>query len=392
MIKKELRNIILIIIAWKLLVIVFSNLSQLIFPLQTDFLGGGLLQYLLHLNFWGFINFDGEHYFSIARDGYLPLTYFYFPLYPILIKILAIVFGGSFTAYGISGLILSNAFLFIAMVGLYKLAKMLYSEKSAYLTVIFLLTFPTTFFLGSFYNDSLFLAFAVWSFYFAINKNWLPAIILAGLASATRVVGIALAAGIAIEYLFGELRLNQLLLLKERTCKVVAKGLIVGVLSVSGLLIYMMYLHNKTGSALEFFRNVSIFGEQRSTDLIMLPQVFYRYFFKILPNINYNYFPAVFTPYLEISSAIFAVIILTIMIFRSRISFTVYSILAFLIPAFSGSFSSMPRYLLAIFPIFLLTGKYLDTKSKAFSYTLFALLLLSTLFAVSLFIRGYFVS
>ena len=390
--KKELQKIFLIFIIWKLLVIVFSNFGQLLFPLQTDFLGGGLLQYLLHPNFWGFINFDGEHYFSIARDGYMPLTYFYFPLYPILIKILAIVFGGSFTAYAISGLLLSNLFLIIALVGIYKLGKLFYNEKSAFFSILLLLAFPTAFFLGSFYNDSLFLALAVWSFYFAIKKNWLPAIILTALASATRVVGIALAAGVFVEYLFGELRLNQLLPLKERTCKVVAKGLIVGVLSLSGLLIYMVYLQNQTGSALEFFNDVTIFGEQRSTAFIMLPQVFYRYFFKILPSINYNYFPAVFTAYLEITSAIFAVIVITIIIFRSRASFTVYSILAFIIPALSGSFSSMPRYLLVIFPIFLMAGKYLSIKSRSFAYTLFALLLLSTFFAVSLFVRGYFVA
>jgi len=390
--KKELQKIFLIFIIWKLLVIVFSNFGQLLFPLQTDFLGGGLLQYLLHPNFWGFINFDGEHYFSIARDGYMPLTYFYFPLYPILIKILAIVFGGSFTAYAISGLLLSNLFLIIALVGIYKLGKLFYNEKSAFFSILLLLAFPTAFFLGSFYNDSLFLALAVWSFYFAIKKNWLPAIILTALASATRVVGIALAAGVFVEYLFGELRLNQLLPLRVGTCKVVAKGLIVGALSVSGLLIYMVYLQNQTGSALEFFNNVTIFGEQRSTAFIMLPQVFYRYFFKILPSINYNYFPAVFTAYLEITSAIFAVIVITIIIFRSRASFTVYSILAFIIPALSGSFSSMPRYLLVIFPIFLMAGKYLSIKSRSFAYTLFALLLLSTFFAVSLFVRGYFVA
>src|SRR4030042_5864194 len=101
--KKEFGKLLLIILVWKFIILSFAYVSQLLFPLKTNFLGGGLLNYLRHPLFWGFINFDGEHYLSIARDGYLPLTYFFFPFYPIIIKVLSVLFGGFFNAYALTG-------------------------------------------------------------------------------------------------------------------------------------------------------------------------------------------------------------------------------------------------------------------------------------------------
>jgi len=124
--KKEIGNIILIFVVWKFVIFSFSSLSQIIFPLQTTFLGGGLFNYLRHPLFWGFMNFDGEHYLSIARDGYLPLTYFYFPLYPIIVRLLSNIFGGSFNIYAFIGLVISNLFLIITLIGFYKLENIFY--------------------------------------------------------------------------------------------------------------------------------------------------------------------------------------------------------------------------------------------------------------------------
>ena len=124
--KKDLLNLVLIFFSWKILIYALSNLSPLLFPLQADFLGGGILNYVRHPLFWGFINFDGEHYLSIARDGYLPLTYFFFPLYPILTKILAEALGNSFFSFGLSGLLISNVTCFVSLVGIFNFGKMFF--------------------------------------------------------------------------------------------------------------------------------------------------------------------------------------------------------------------------------------------------------------------------
>lgn len=379
--KKEIFNIVLIFLAWKLAIFAFANISQILFPLQTNFLGGGLLNYLRHPLFWGFINFDGEHYLSIAQNGYLPLTYFYFPLFPVVIKIITLLLGGSFGIIAASGLFLSNIFLIVAIVGLYKLTKLIYDQKSGVYTVILLLAFPTSFFLGAFYNESLFLATVTWSFYFAFTKRWLFAFLLCGLATATRLVGIALIPAISYEYYLSH---------KESFINI--KTFLYTTISASGIILYIIYLKVLTGDYLAFFHNVEIFGNQRSTKLIILPQVFYRYIFKVLPAVNYSYIPQVFTVTLEIGSAILFLVGAYFVFVKMRRSVIIYYVLSYIIPTLSGSFSSFPRYALGLFPAFIVLASYLSKKSSYFRISVFAILLLCSLIAVSLFMRGYFVA
>ncbi len=379
--KKDVGRLLIIFIIWRLTVIAFADLGQLLFSLQTNYLGGGLLNYLRHPLFWGFINFDGEHYLSIAYDGYFPLTYFYFPLYSLIIKLASEVFGGTFTIYALAGLLLSNLFLVIALMGLYKLANLHCLGKTALYSIIVLLIFPTSFYFGAYYNESFFLALVIWSFYFAFTKKWFLSFLLCGLATSTRLVGVAIIPALLYEYIIEDK--NKLMSIKL---------FIYSLLSISGVVIYSVYLKIITGDFLAFFHNVEIFGGQRSTNLVILPQVFYRYFFKILPVLNYINLPQVFMSYLEITSAIVFLIAAYFIFIKMKKSLFIYYICAYLIPTLAGSFSSFPRYALALFPAFILAGEYLSVKSRLFRNTVYTLLIITGFIAVSLFIRGYFVS
>ncbi len=379
--RKEFTKLLLIFLVWKQLIYSFANIGQILFPLHTDFLGGGLLNYLKHPMFWGFVNFDGEHYLSIARDGYLPLTYFYFPLYPILVKSVALLLGGSFLSYALSGLLLSNIFLFLAIIAIYMLGKHFFNSQGAYLAILLFLFFPTSFFLGAFYNESLFIALVAWSLYSAVRKKWTLAFILCGLATATRLVGLALIPALLYEYWVSD---------KSKLFKI--KTLAYLCLSGLGVFLYLIYLKVRTGDFMAFFHNVEIFGAQRSTKIILLPQVFYRYVFKVLPAVNYDYLPVVFTTLLEIITAIIFLLALYLVFKKLNKSFFIYTVFAYLIPTFSGSFSSFPRYALALLPVFLVAGGWLAGKNKSLRYILLSILLLCGLIATSLYIRGYFVS
>ncbi|MCX6706189.1 MAG: hypothetical protein NTV24_03765, partial [Candidatus Woesebacteria bacterium] len=133
---------------------------------------------------WAWANFDGEHYLAIAKEGYHLAEQAFFPLYPLLIKF----FGGG----AWSGLFISNTAFFLALVGLYKLLRIDYCVKVAKLAVILLLIFPTSFYFGAVYTESIFLCFVVWSFYFYRKENYLLSGILGAFASATRVIGVIL--------------------------------------------------------------------------------------------------------------------------------------------------------------------------------------------------------
>ncbi len=348
-------------------------------PPQSLFLGGGMNNYLSNPYIWSAANFDGEHFLSIAQIGYQPLTYFFFPLYPMLIKVLAGLFQNNLVNYLYSGIFISHASLFIGLVGFYKLLKLDFKEETSKLAIILLLIFPTSFYFTTVYSESLFFALGIWTFYFARKGNFLVSGILTALATATRVVGIALIIPIIYEFWINR---------KEHINFKNIFGLIISPL---GLAIYMYYLKLTTGDWLNFFNTVSIFGEQRGKDLILLPQVFYRYVFKILPNLNVNYFPGLFTAVLEFSIASLFLVILILSFKKIRLSYWLFLLIGYLIPTFSGSFSSLPRYVLVLFPAFIYLSDLLE-KNRVLRFVFFVVSLATLAVSLTLFARGYWLS
>jgi len=382
--KADSRFILFSFLGWRTLLFLFVFLAVAFFPLQNNFLGGGLASYLKNPYFWSWLNFDGEHYAAIAYQGYLPLTYFFFPFYPLSVRLFADIFGGGFTNVAASGLFISNLSFIFAILGLWKLIKLDYKEKVAKGTIILLLLFPTSFFFGAFYTESLTLALIVWSFYFARKGNWILAGVLGAFATATRITALALVPAIAAEIW----QTSKL----QKTLKVEPLKLLALLLIPLGLAAYMYYLYRVTGDPLEFVHNVSIFGQQRSSQMVLLPQVFYRYFFKVLPNLNYNYFPVVFTTLLEIVTAILFLGLTIWSFFKLRLSYSLFLVTGYLIPPLSGSFSSFPRYVLILFPAFILMALLLNKKSKLVRELVFICLLVLLGVACALFSRGYWVS
>ena len=380
---KDIKFLVNVFLSWRVLLFVFLFLSIGTYALQMNFLGGGLTSYLKAPYLWSWINFDGEHYLAIAYRGYQPLTYFYFPLFPLITKFAGLTLGRSYTSLAISGLLVSNISLILALVGFWKLVLMDYKKGIAKVAIILLLLFPTSFYFGSFYTESTFLMLAVWSFYFARKKSWFLAGILGAFSTATRIVGLALVPALLLEAWLQKRKEERFNLLPA------AFGILLVPL---GLFLYMYFLKLTTGDALEFLHSVTIFGQQRSSSLILLPQVFYRYIFKILPNLNYDYFPVVFTTFLEFLVASVFSVLSVLSFFRLRLSYAVYLALGYLIPTFSGSFSSLPRYTLVLFPAFMLLSIYLSKAPRALQVISYSLLFICLAIATALFVRGYWVA
>lgn len=358
-----------------------------------DLLGGGISNYLRNPGIFSWLNFDGEHYLLITQNGYSPLNYFYFPLYPLLIRTISSFTGNGVNSLAINGLFVSNVSFFVGLVGLAKLVRLDYSKDIVRLTLILLITFPTSFYFGSYYTESLFFALTIWSFYFTRRGNWLLSGVLGGLSTATRIVGLALIPAFFVEaFLKGNLKgFKDFNWMK-----------ILGILLIpTGLVVYMFYLKQQAGDPLEFLHSVGTFGEQRSSSFVMLPQVFYRYIVKIIPNINNAYFPAVFTIWLEfiVASLFGGLAALGVLVgFRKqkklkfRLSYSVFLIIGYLIPTLSGSFSSLPRYVLVLFPAYLLSAIYFKSMKKYIQYAILAILLICMWVATSFFVRGYWIA
>lgn len=135
--------------------------------------------------------FDAFWYTRIAVHGYGAHdgSTVYFPLYPLLIKIVAAPLGGNAM---LAALVVSNLCFAGLLVALYRLVAPRHGEAAARRTVGLLCLFPTAFFLLGAYTEALFLLLAV-SFFLALDrKQWLLAGALGFLAALTRVQGIVL--------------------------------------------------------------------------------------------------------------------------------------------------------------------------------------------------------
>ena len=377
--KSELSFIVKSYLFWIVVLFTILFFAVKFIPVQKDFLGGGHTNYLKNPYIWSWGNFDGEHYMAVAQNGYKPLTYFFFPTYPVLIKFFSTFFGTSLHSYLFSGIFVSYASLVIGLIGFYKLIRLDFKANIARLSILLLLIFPTSFYFASVYTESLFFALTIWFFYLARKKNYLIAAVIAGVATTTRVVGIILPLVLLVE------------MLKEKENIFKFKNILSLLISPLGIITYMSFLKAATGNFLEFFSTVSIFGAQRESALITLPQVFYRYIFKVLPSIHTTFFPAIFTPWIEFTVAIFFLAISVWAFFKLRLSYSIFLLFGYLIPTLSGSFSSLPRYVLILFPAFiLLASNFTKHKFLLVAFSVISSILLVISF--SLFARGYWVS
>jgi Gpi18-like mannosyltransferase len=368
--KKDFLFILYSFLSWRILLFVILFFAIKNVALQQNFLGGGMQAYLRSPWLWAWANFDGEHYLAIAKEGYHLAEQAFFPLYPLLIKFID---GGVW-----AGILISNISFLLALIGFYKLLKLDFSERVSRLAIILLLLFPTSFYFSAVYTESLFLALVVWSFYFYRKNNILLASFLGMFASGTRVIGVIL------------LPIYLLELFKDKV-KWEKKHLWLLLIPL-GLVLYMFYLGKFYSDPLMFLHALPSFGEQRSSVPILLPQVIYRYVFKILPNLNYSYFAGTFTAIMEFVAGILFLVVSLISLIKLRLSYSLFLVLGYLIPTLSGSFSSLPRYVLVLFPAFILFSVWLNKAPSLVKIICYTILLVCFVISLSLFSRGYWVS
>jgi Gpi18-like mannosyltransferase len=334
---------------------------------------------------WGFANFDGVHYIRTAMWGYVSeYSQVFFPLYPLLMYSLGFL-GASFEprlTFLLSGLVIS--FLcFVA--GIYFYQKVLivdFSKDIASKTVLFLIAFPTSFYFMTVYTESLFFLLAVLSFYFILKKQFLFASIFIALATATKVQGIFLVLVLILEIGW--------VLWKERVrMKAIDLGRDIAAVFISGtgLLLYMFYLFINYNNPFYFMTAQVVFGEQRQIGtFILLPQVFYRYL-KILLTVPWQS-SQFFSASIEVLFALLGGFLLIISFKKIRLSFWLFSLGVFILPTLTGSFYSMPRFLLLLFLTFPALMMFLKDKWKYVVVLSFCIQLIFTF----LFVGGYWIS
>ncbi len=324
-------------------------------------------------------NFDGVHYLSIAENGYGYAQQAFFPIFPLLIKLIHEVLGISYIS---SGIVLSNIVFFLLLLALFKWSKKLLNKKNAKWTLIFYLSFPMAFFLQCLYTEGLFILLVIFSLFLSDQKKYFLAFLIAGIASGTRVVGIFLLPTILIPMIYSRRKKISMQFMLQVTCYV-----LVGATGLAG---YIWYLGSKYKDPFLFLHTQSAFGANRSTsELVFLPQVLFRYL-KILFTVD----PSTLTFWISASELafLFLGISLCIAAFKTKIpkQYVIFSLVLIIFPTLTGTLSSIPRYTLAavVIPMVFV---FLIKKTKMKVFFVLLMLLLQFVFA-SLFYAGFFVS
>lgn len=348
-------NITYIFSIWLITVLLIAFFSFSTFPHSGKFSN----------DFWqSFRNWDGGHFLGIAEFGYKEkFQYAFFPLYPLVIKLLTQITQNYFVA----AILVSVVATFLGLHLLYKLVILDFGKKIAEKTVLAFLFFPTSFFLLTAYSEGLFFLLAVATFYFLRQNKLFWAIVFAVLASATRVVGLAVVAGLLIDVLVrgGFNRKNWY-----------------AILAFSGFFIYSIFLYRQTGDPFYF-----VTAQNYWQRIITPPGLG---FWETLKSISApGFLTSNFNGFLDLIFAIFGVGFA----FRSLRflppSWAVYTLAAVGIPLFTPTLSSMPRFLLPVFPLFILIAL---VKHKYLSLGMELLFIMLLALFTSLFAAGYWVS
>lgn len=322
-------------------------------------------------------NFDGIHYLLIAKNGYVQFEQAFFPLYPQLIRLLTPLFPNAL----ITSLFISNSCF---LLGFFLMDK-LFSQKKNYWLVLFIFSFPAAFYFGAAYNEGLFFFLLVGVLYYLKEKNYVGASLMAFLSSLTRLIGVFTIIPIFIHWWFN-----------DRS----KKAFLTVLAPILGLATYSLYLWQTTGDPLYFLSSQPAFGANRSTHLILLPQVIWRYLkIFVTANWDFRYFVSVIE--FAIFSIVFFVLVLDFfkhvkfnglrvkVINYERLALNLFSFANIILPTLTGTLSSIPRYSLMSLSFFV----YLtELKSKWVKMILALIFAIFHVILLAFFAQGYFIS
>jgi len=319
----------------------------------------------------GLVRWDSWQFLDIVTHGYklgdLATNQLgsvdWFPGYPFAIKIVA-----SFVGHvALTGVIISNIALLVALFYLYGLVRLEFDEDTAGRAVFYFASAPAAVFFSALYSESLFIAAVLASFYYAVKRGWLGAAIAGAIASATRNTGVFLVLAIALEglrqqhLLRGDDRLrigDTALIVRRVVSDIVAawRSMLAAIVAGGGLVAYMVFLSVRFGDPLAFYDRATLSGRAKpGVHPLALFVNMYREL-QIGPAVGNG---QINTGLLLDTISLFAFVVLIVVAVRTlRVSYSVYAILTLLTPLTTDTVFSMTRYSLMIFPGFVVLARW----------------------------------
>ncbi len=369
----ELKRILVIFLILKVVIISIGLAAHVLIP--AEYAKRQAVTDNVLLNPWA--QYDGQAYLDIARNGYNSQflngasNYGWYPLYPLLIRIF------SFIGYELAAFLVSNIASFFAVVLLYLLLKDEFNKSVTRKTIIYILMFPTAYFMTMMYTESLFLLFSAGCFYFAKKEKWLASGIFGFFASLARMQGAVLFVPLAYMYLEK----------KNFSIRKIDRNALCILLVPLGLITFLAYHYIITGNPFMQFYTQGRFGRYfsmpwegfvSSASAILTTSNGFVIFYNI-----YNIF---------ITTAFILLSILSLKALKKE--YSLYAILLMIPPLFSNMLQAMSRFSLMIFPAFILLAKFSSENKKTdriltvlFIFS-FILMVLFTIRHVNTFLKG----
>lgn len=316
------------------------------------------------------IHWDAGWFLRIAGQGYDFDSAPFFPLFPLLIRLLTYLTQDGAAA----GFLISNTALFIACYYLYTLVKEEYGDDVAATTIFIMLFFPTAIFFSSIYSEAPFLAFALAAFHYARRRQWLLAAVLGACAALTRNIGVVLFfAFLYMQYEQEGYRLN----LKKAWPLALIPG---------SLLLFMMVLWQSTGDPLAFAHSLNTeywgyrhFAYPGAGQMLNLTLFLYA-----------NEYYALFESGMAL---LFLYLVIRSFHYIKDRSLLIFLVLGFLIP-FSSLVDNlplgMPRYILVLFPGYITLALLLRKNQVYQAYVIITTVVFSVVCAM--FVAGRWIS
>jgi hypothetical protein len=338
------------------------------------------------------MHFDVFSYIDISMHGYVNgRATAFFPLFPLLLRLPGVLLGGSQADYYIAGIIISNIFIFFALIVLYMLVEDRFDASIARTTLFYTAFAPYALFFFIGYTESLFFLLSVMTFFFlnrAVQKRSILSWWLAGLcgflAALSRSQGILLIVPYLVVYV------QQFFLprtFSESTWREKLLAFAPIVLIPLGLASYMFYLWKTQGNPFLFSISQNIYWGRFP---LTSPLVTLSYVIKAL------FVPAIVQVLNLINLVSLLVPLLALVIGWRRIPLH-YALFALLLILFTtiyplgeiNALTSVPRFMIVIFPTTII---FASIKNLRFEKAYLVISLSLFTFNILLFVNHYWVA
>jgi hypothetical protein len=307
--------------------------------------------------FWdAFVRHDSGWYFDIARKGYDfsgasaggRSNIAYAPVYPLLMRHVGRLFGRAPGDIYLGGIVVSWLAFVVAMLALYRVAALDIGSSNdgvdrAARAVVLTAIFPFSFFFGTVYTESTFLAFAVLAFFCFRTRRWTAGAVFGALAGATRVTGILMWPGLAVAAWRAA----------ESTADRVRAAIALGV-ATFGFLGYCLYVYVHSGDPLLWAKALTRWGTGYrpggapwSAPLALVGAL------ATHPYVYLTSGPMAVYDALYGATAVLFVIATVFVWARFGAAYGLFMALNLYVPLSSGAFEGLGRYCSVLFPAFI---------------------------------------